>query len=544
MITASDISLSFGTQVLFKNVNIKFTPGNCYGIIGANGAGKSTFLKILSGEIEPDTGEIIITSGQRMATLRQDHFAFNDYTILDTVIMGYKHLYDVMKERETIYSKEEFSEEDGIRAAELEGEFAELGGWEAEADAGVMLDGLGIPVSMHDKLMSDVEDNVKVRVLLAQALFGNPDILLLDEPTNHLDLESIHWLEDFLSDFNNTVIVVSHDRHFLNTVCTHIADIDFGKIQLYVGNYDFWYMSSQLVSKQMKDEKKRREEKIAELKEFILRFSSNVAKARQATSRKKLIDKLTIDDIQPSSRRFPYVAFKPNRECGKNILEIRNLSKTIDGVKVLDDVNILVNNGDKIAFVGPNHLAKTVLFQIVTGNMEADSGEFNWGVTTSQGYFPKNNDQLFLEDLSITDWLGQFVEDADETYLRSFLGRMLFSGDEALKSCKVLSGGEKVRCVLAKLMLEGANCLIFDEPTSHLDLEAIQSLNNGLIDFKEVVMFNSHDHQFVDSIANRIIEFTPKGIIDRYMKFDDYMSDPAIKALRMEMYGSKSAVAL
>lgn len=544
MITASDISLSFGTQVLFKNVNIKFTPGNCYGIIGANGAGKSTFLKILSGEIEPDTGEIIITSGQRMATLRQDHFAFNDYTILDTVIMGYKHLYDVMKERETIYSKEEFSEEDGIRAAELEGEFAELGGWEAEADAGVMLDGLGIPVSMHDKLMSDVEDNVKVRVLLAQALFGNPDILLLDEPTNHLDLESIHWLEDFLSDFNNTVIVVSHDRHFLNTVCTHIADIDFGKIQLYVGNYDFWYMSSQLVAKQMKDEKKRREEKIAELKEFILRFSSNVAKARQATSRKKLIDKLTIDDIQPSSRRFPYVAFKPNRECGKNILEIRNLSKTIDGVKVLDDVNILVNNGDKIAFVGPNHLAKTVLFQIVTGNMEADSGEFNWGVTTSQGYFPKNNDQLFLEDLSITDWLGQFVEDADETYLRSFLGRMLFSGDEALKSCKVLSGGEKVRCVLAKLMLEGANCLIFDEPTSHLDLEAIQSLNNGLIDFKEVVMFNSHDHQFVDSIANRIIEFTPKGIIDRYMKFDDYMSDPAIKALRMEMYGSKSAVAL
>lgn len=544
MITASDISLSFGTQVLFKNVNIKFTPGNCYGIIGANGAGKSTFLKILSGEIEPDTGEIIITAGQRMATLRQDHFAFNEYTILDTVIMGYKHLYDVMKERESIYSKEEFSEEDGIRAAELEGEFAELGGWEAEADAGVMLDGLGIPVSMHDKLMGDVEDNVKVRVLLAQALFGNPDILLLDEPTNHLDLESIHWLEDFLSEFNNTVIVVSHDRHFLNTVCTHIADIDFGKIQLYVGNYDFWYMSSQLVAKQMKDEKKRREEKIAELKEFILRFSSNVAKARQATSRKKLIDKLTIDDIQPSSRRFPYVAFKPNRECGKNILEVRNLSKSVDGVQVLDNVNILVNNGDKIAFVGPNHLAKTVLFQIITGNMEPDAGDFSWGVTTSQGYFPKNNDQLFLEDMSITDWLGQFVEDADETYLRSFLGRMLFSGDEALKSCKVLSGGEKVRCVLAKLMLEGANCLIFDEPTSHLDLEAIQSLNNGLIDFKEVVMFNSHDHQFVDSIANRIIEFTPKGIIDRYMKFDDYMSDPAIKALRMEMYGSKSAVAL
>ena len=544
MITASDISLSYGTQVLFKNVNIKFTPGNCYGIIGANGAGKSTFLKILSGEIEPDTGEIIITAGQRMAVLRQDHFAFNDYSIMDTVIMGYKKLYDVRKERDEIYSKAEFSEEDGIRAAELEGEFAELGGWEAEADAGVLLDGLGIPVAMHDKLMKDVEDNVKVRVLLAQALFGNPDILLLDEPTNHLDLESIHWLEDFLSTFNNTVIVVSHDRHFLNTVCTHIADIDFGKIQLYVGNYDFWYMSSQLIAKQMKDEKKRREEKIAELKEFILRFSSNVAKARQATSRKKLIDKLTIDDIQPSSRRFPYVAFKPNRECGKNILEIKGLTKVIDGEKVLDNLNLLVNNGDKIAFVGPNHFAKTVLFEIISGNMQPDGGEYLWGVTTSQGYFPKNNDALFREDMSITDWLGQFIEDADETYLRSFLGRMLFSGDEALKSCTVLSGGEKVRCVLAKLMLEGANCLIFDEPTSHLDLEAIQSLNNGLIDFNGVVLFNSHDHQFVDSIANRIIEFTPKGLIDRYMKFDDYMSDPAIRELRMQMYGSKNAVAL
>lgn len=544
MITASDISLSYGTQVLFKNVNIKFTPGNCYGIIGANGAGKSTFLKILSGEIEPDTGEIIITPGQRMAVLRQDHFAFNSFTVLDTVIMGYKKLYDTMKERDAIYQKEDFTEADGIRAAELESEFAELGGWEAEADAGVLLDGLGIPVSMHDKMMGDIEDNIKVRVLLAQALFGNPDILLLDEPTNHLDLESIHWLEDFLSEFNNTVIVVSHDRHFLNTVCTHIADIDFGRIQLYVGNYDFWYMSSQLVAKQMKDEKKRREEKIAELKEFIQRFSSNVAKARQATSRKKLIDKLTIDDIQPSSRRFPYVAFKPNRECGKNILEIKDMSKTIDGQVVLDHLNLVVNNGDKIAFVGPNHYAKTVLFEIIAGRMEPDSGEYLWGVTTSQGYFPKNNDYLFEEDLNITEWLSQFVDDADETYIRSFLGRMLFSGDEALKSCKVLSGGEKVRCVLSKLMLEGANCLIFDEPTSHLDLEAIQSLNNGLIDFKGVVLFNSHDHQFVDSIANRIIEFTPNGVIDRYMKFDDYISDPAIKALRMEKYGSKNSVAL
>ena len=544
MITASDISLSYGTQVLFKNVNIKFTPGNCYGIIGANGAGKSTFLKILSGEIEPDTGEVFITPGQRMAVLRQDHFAFNSYTVLDTVIMGYKKLYDTMKERDAIYQKENFTEADGIRAAELESEFAELGGWEAEADAGVLLDGLGIPVSMHDKMMGDIEDNIKVRVLLAQALFGNPDILLLDEPTNHLDLESIHWLEDFLSEFNNTVIVVSHDRHFLNTVCTHIADIDFGRIQLYVGNYDFWYMSSQLVAKQMKDEKKRREEKIAELREFIQRFSSNVAKARQATSRKKLIDKLTIDDIQPSSRRFPYVAFKPNRECGKNILEIKDLTKTIDGQVVLDHLNLVVNNGDKIAFVGPNHYAKTVLFEILAGHMEPDSGEYLWGVTTSQGYFPKNNDYLFEEGLNITEWLSQFVEDADETYIRSFLGRMLFSGDDALKSCKVLSGGEKVRCVLSKLMLEGANCLIFDEPTSHLDLEAIQSLNNGLIDFKGVVLFNSHDHQFVDSIANRIIEFTPGGVIDRYMKFDDYISDPAIKALRMEKYGSKNSVAL
>ena len=544
MITASKISLSYGTQVLFKDVNIKFTPGNCYGIIGANGAGKSTFLKILSGEIEPDSGEVIITPGQRMAVLRQDHFAFNNYSIMDTVIMGYKKLYDVMKERESIYAKEEFSEEDGIKAAELESEFAELGGWEAEADAGVLLDGLGIPVSMHEKLMSDVEDSIKVRVLLAQALFGNPDILLLDEPTNHLDLESIHWLEDFLMDFNNTVIVVSHDRHFLNTVCTHIADVDFGRIQLYVGNYDFWYMSSQLAAKQAKDEKKRREEKIAELREFILRFSSNVAKARQATSRKKLIDKLTVDDIMPSSRRFPYVAFKPNRECGRNILEIKDLCKSVDGVKILDNLNLTVNNGDKIAFVGPNHYAKTVLFEIITGNMEADRGEYNWGVTTSQGYFPKDNVKLFTEDLSITDWLHQFSEDADETDIRSFLGRMLFTGDEALKSTKVLSGGEKVRCVLSKLMLEGANVLIFDEPTSHLDLESIQSLNNGLIDFKGVCLFNSHDHQFVDSIANRIIEFTPNGLIDRYMRFDDYITDPAIRELRMEKYGSKVTVAL
>lgn len=544
MITAANISLSYGTQVLFKEVNIKFTPGNCYGIIGANGAGKSTFLKILSGEIDSDTGEIIVTPGERMAVLSQDHFAFNKYTVMNTVIMGYKQLYSIMQEREHIYDKENFSEEDGIRAAELESEFSEMGGWEAEANAGVMLDGLGIPVSCHDKLMEEIEDNMKVRVLLAQALFGNPDILLLDEPTNHLDLESIHWLEDFLGKFNNTVIVVSHDRHFLNTVCTHICDIDFGKIQLYVGNYDFWYLSSQLALKQMKDEKKRKDEKIAELKEFIQRFGSNVAKARQATSRKKLIDKLTIDDIKPSSRRFPYVAFKPEREVGRNVLEINGISKTIDGEKILDKFSLTINPGDKVAFVGPNHYAKTVLFEIVSGSMEPDEGSYNWGVTTSVSYFPKDNSRYFKEDLSISDWLAQYTNLDDMTYIRSFLGRMLFTGDEALKSCTVLSGGEKVRCVLSKMMLEARNCLIFDEPTSHLDLEAITSLNNGLIDFTGVVLFNSHDHQFVDSIANRIIEFTPTGIIDRMMKFDDYFNDEGVKELRTRMYGSKNIIAL
>lgn len=544
MITASNISLSYGTQVLFKDVNIKFTPGNCYGIIGANGAGKSTFLKILSGEIEPDTGEVIITPGERMTVLRQDHFAFNEYRVIDTVIMGFQKLYDVMKERDAIYEKADFSEEDGIRAAELESEFAELGGWEAEATAGQMLDGLGIPQNLHEKKMSEIEDNLKVRVLLAQALFGNPDILLLDEPTNHLDLESIHWLEDYLEDFNNTVIVVSHDRHFLNTVCTHICDIDYGKIQLYVGNYDFWYMSSQLAAKQLKDEKKRREDKIAELKEFIQRFSSNVAKAKQATSRKKLIDKLTIDDIKPSSRRFPYVAFKPNREIGKNVLEIKNLSKTIDGEKVIDNLSLTINPGDKVAFVGPNHYEKTVLFQILAGEIEPDEGTFTWGVTTSLSYFPKDNTGMFKENESIADYLQQFSKEDDDTYVRSFLGRMLFTGDEALKPCNVLSGGERVRVVLAKMMLEGANCLIFDEPTSHLDLEAIQALNNGLIEFKGVVLFNSHDHQFVDSIANRIIEFTPKGVIDRMMQFDDYINDESIKELRAKAYEDVKGVVL
>ncbi len=545
MITASNVSLSYGTQILFKEVNLKFTPGNCYGIIGANGAGKSTFLKILSGEIEPDTGEIIVTPGERLATLKQDHFQYNEYRVIDTVIMGYKHLYDIMEERDAIYSKEDFTEEDGIRAAELEGEFSELGGWEAEANASQMLDGLGIPVALHEKKMSEIEDNLKVRVLLAQSLFGNPDILLLDEPTNHLDLESIHWLEDYLEDFNNTVIVVSHDRHFLNTVCTHICDIDYGRIQFYVGNYDFWYMSSQLAAKQMKDEKKRREEKIAELKEFIQRFSSNVAKAKQATSRKKLIDKLTIDDIKPSSRRFPYVAFKPKREIGKNVLEIKNISKTIEGEKILDNFSLVINPGEKVAFVGPNHYAKTVLFQIISGEMEPDEGSYTWGVTTSLSYFPKDNSGMFGKGITMTEYLEQFSEEDDDNYVRSFLGRMLFTGDEALKDCGVLSGGERVRVVLAKMMLEGANCMIFDEPTSHLDLESIQALNNGLIDFKGVLLFNSHDHQFVESLANRIIEFTPDGFIDKIEDFDSYLVDEDVKAKREKAYkGRKEVVVL
>ncbi len=536
MITASNISLAFGTQALFKNVNIKFTPGNCYGLIGANGSGKSTFIKILSGELEQDTGEVIITPGDRLTVLQQDHFAFDSYTVMDTVIKGYAELYDIMKERDLIYLKDDFTEEDGLRAGELEAVFAEMGGWEAESQVATMLSGLGISEDTHTKLMSEIDDVIKVRVLLAQALFGNPDILLLDEPTNHLDLESINWLEEFLSNFKNTVIVVSHDRHFLNRVCTHTADIDYGKIQLFVGNYDFWYMSSQLAARQLKDQKKRREDKISELKEFIQRFSSNASKARQATSRKKLIDKLTLDDIKPSSRRFPYVSFKPERECGKVILEVRDLTKVIDGEKVLDNVSFTVDKDDKIAFVGPNHMAKTTLFQILSGDLDPDSGSFSWGVTISSSPFRKDNTEEFEKGYSITDWLRQFSEEKDDTYIRSFLGRMLFSGDDALKSTSVLSGGEKVRCMLSKLMLSGSNVLIFDEPTSHLDLEAITSLNNGLINFTGVLLFSSHDHQFVDSIANRIIEFTPGGVLDRRMKFDDYLIDEDIRALRDSLY--------
>lgn len=545
MIFASNVSLSYGTQVLFKNVNIKFTAGNCYGIIGANGAGKSTFLKILSSEIEADSGEIIITPGERLAVLSQNHFAFNDYSVINTVIKGYSKLYDIMIARDEIYQKSDFTEEDGIKAAELEGEFAELGGWEAEAQAASLLSGLGISEDNHYKMMSDIEDNIKVKVLLAQSLFGNPDILLLDEPTNHLDLESIHWLENFLAEFNNTVIVVSHDRHFLNSVCTHIADIDYSKIQLFVGNYDFWYLSSQLITRQLKDEKRKREDKIAELKSFIQRFSSNASKARQATSRKKLIDKLTIDDIKPSSRRFPYVNFKGERECGKNILSVSSLTKDYEGERVLNNLSFTVNNGDKIAFVGPSHFAKTQLFEIISDNTLADDGSYEWGVTTTQSYFPKDNDRFFTSDLSITDWLRQYSTEKDDTFVRSFLGRMLFSGDEALKSTLVLSGGEKVRCILAKMMMEGANVLIFDEPTSHLDLESINALNNALTDFTGCILFNSHDHQFVQTIANRIIEITENGVIDRMMSFDDYLESKEVKEIREKMYeGKKSLLTL
>jgi len=534
------VSLAFGKRSLFKDVNIKFTPGNCYGLIGANGAGKSTFLKVLSGELEHDSGEINITPGERMAVLAQDHFAYDEFTVLNTVIMGHERLYQVMSEKDAIYAKEDFSDEDGIKASELEGEFAELNGWEAESEAGILLSGLGVTNDMYDIKMKDMDDTIKVRVLLAQALFGNPDILLLDEPTNHLDIESIKWLEDFLYRFNNTVIVVSHDRHFLNQVCTHIADIDYGKIQIFVGNYDFWYQTSQIISKQLKDQKKKAEDKAAELKTFIARFSSNASKAKQATSRKKQLEKLNIDDLKASSRKFPYVAFKPLRDAGKVILEVDKLTKTIDGELIFEDLSFQVGGDDKIAFVGPNNQAKTVLFQILSGELEPDSGEFRWGVTTSQSYFPKDNTSYFDKDINMTDWLRQFSKEPDDAFIRGFLGRMLFSGDESLKKVSVLSGGEKVRCMLSKIMLEESNVLIMDEPTAHLDLESITSLNNGLIEFKGVLMFNSHDHQFIESIANRIIEFTPKGIIDRKSSFEDYLNSDIASKMRDEAYSDGS----
>lgn len=538
MITVNDVSLTFGDKKLFEDVNIQFNNGNCYGVIGANGAGKSTFLKILSGEIEPQKGNVSLAPNSRLAVLKQDHFAYEDEAAIQVVLMGHERLMKVMKEKDEIYMKAEFSEADGMRAAELEGEFAELNGWEAESDAAILLTGLGIPESLHDKNMSELKNEQKVKVLLAQALFGNPDVLLLDEPTNGLDIQAIQWLEDFLMHFENTVIVVSHDRHFLNKVCTHIADVDFGKIQIYIGNYDFWYESSQLALKMAKDENKKKEEKIKDLQAFVARFSANASKSKQATSRKKLLDSITLDDIKPSSRRYPYVAFKPEREIGNDLLVVEGLSKTINGQKVLDNVSFRLNKDDKVAFVGRDDIVKTTLFEILMGNMEPDSGTYRWGVTTSQSYFPKDNSEFFDgNELNLVEWLRQYsTEDETETFLRSFLGRMLFSGEEALKKAKVLSGGEKVRCMLSKMMLSNANVLVLDEPTSHLDLESITAVNNGLINFKGSILFTSSDHQFVNSIANRLIEITPNGIIDREMKYDDYVRDAALQEKAAEMY--------
>ena len=536
MVTVSDVSLTFGEKPLFKEVNLKFTPGNCYGIIGANGAGKSTFLKVLSGELEHDHGDIIITPGERMAVLKQDHFAYDEYSVMDTVMMGHPKLYKCYKDREEIYAKEDFTEEDGIKASELEGEFSELGGWEAENQIEQMLSGLGLEEDYHGRMMSELDESQKVRVLLAQAIFGEPDILLLDEPTNGLDLESITWLEEFLIDFPNTVIVVSHDRHFLNAVCTCICDIDYGKITPFAGNYDFWYQMSQIMQRQAKDQAKKREEKMKDLREFILRFASNAAKSKQATSRKKIYDKLALEELQVTSRKFPYVNFKPDREVGNNVLRVEKLNYNVEGVQLLKDFSLTVNKGDKIAFVGMEHKSKSALFDIITGNVKADSGEYYWGQTVSNTYLSIDNSSYFKNDMNITEWLKQFSAEQDDAYVRGFLGRMLFSGDESLKPVKVLSGGEKVRCMLSKMMLSVANILILDEPTNHLDLEAITSLNEALINFPGVVLFNSHDHEFISSIANRIIEITPNGVIDRMMDFDDYLKDEQIKTMRQNFY--------
>ena len=524
MISANNVTLRIGKKALFEDVNIKFTEGNCYGLIGANGAGKSTFLKILSGQLEPTNGDISITAGQRLSFLQQDHFKYDAYTVLDTVIMGNKRLYEITKEKDAIYMKEDFTDEDGIRASELEAEFADMDGWNAESDAATMLNGLGIDTEFHYATMGDLPGPMKVKVLLAQALFGNPDILLLDEPTNNLDLDAIAWLEEFLINFENTVIVVSHDRYFLNKVCTHIADIDYAKIQLYAGNYDFWYESSQLMVKQMKEANKKKEEKIKELQEFISRFSANASKSKQATSRKKALEKIQLDEIKPSSRKYPYIDFRPSREIGNEVLLVEGLSKTIDGVKVLDNVSFIVNREDKIAFVGSNELAKTTLFKIITGEMEPDEGTFKWGVTTSQSYFPKDNTKIFDTDLIIVDWLTQFSEIKDATYVRGFLGRMLFPGEDGVKKMRVLSGGEKVRVLFSRMMIEASNVLILDEPTDHLDMESITALNNGLIKFPGVLLFASRDHQIVQTTANRIIEFMPNGsIIDKITTYDEYL---------------------
>ncbi len=524
MIQASNIALRFGKKALFEEVNVKFTEGNCYGLIGANGAGKSTFLKILSGAIEPTNGEIIITPGQRLSVLEQDHFKYDEYTVLNTVIMGNQRLYDIMTEKDAIYSKEDFSDEDGVRAAELEAEFAEMDGWNAESDAATLLNGLGVGTEFHYSLMKDLNGAEKVKVLLAKALFGNPDILLLDEPTNHLDLDAIAWLEEFLINFDNTVIVVSHDRYFLNKVCTHTADIDYGKIQLYAGNYDFWYESSQLIIKQRKEANKKKEEQIKELQDFISRFSANASKSKQATSRKKALEKIELDDIRPSSRKYPYIDFRPNRDIGNEVLTVEGISKTIDGVKVLDNVSFIVGHDDKIGFVGANEQAKTVLFQILSGEMEPDEGEYKWGVTTSQSYFPKDNTKIFDVDLTIVDWLTQFSEVKDATYVRGFLGRMLFAGEDGVKKMRVLSGGEKVRVLLSRMMIEGSNVLILDEPTDHLDMESITALNTGLTKFPGVLLFSSRDHQIVQTTANRIIEILPNGtIVDKVSTYDEYL---------------------
>ena len=525
MISANNITLRVGKKALFEDVNIKFTEGNCYGLIGANGAGKSTFLKILSGQLEPTNGDVVITPGQRLSFLQQDHVKYDAYTVLDTVIMGNKRLYEIMKEKDAIYAKADFTDEDGIRASELEGEFAEMNGWEAESDAATLLNGLGIETDLHYSQMADLTGSQKVKVLLAQALFGNPDILLLDEPTNHLDLPAIEWLEEFLINFDNTVIVVSHDRYFLNKVCTHTADIDYGKIQLYAGNYDFWFESSQLLIKQMKEANKKKEEKIKELQEFISRFSANASKSKQATSRKRALEKIQLDDMRPSSRKYPYIDFRPNREIGNEVLMVENLSKTIDGVKVLDNISFTLGHDDKVAFVGANEQAITTLFKILVGEMEPDEGNYKWGVTTSQAYFPKDNTAEFDNDLTITDWLTQYSEIKDATYVRGFLGRMLFPGEDGIKRVRVLSGGEKVRCLLSKMMISGANILILDEPTNHLDMESITALNNGLIKFPGVILFTSHDHQFVQTTANRIMEILPNGtMIDKITTYDEYLA--------------------
>ncbi|MCU0609162.1 MAG: ATP-binding cassette domain-containing protein [Chitinispirillaceae bacterium] len=544
MISTSNVSLSFGKRTLFKEVTIKFTPGNCYGLIGANGSGKSTFLKVLSGELEPTQGEVIVEPSKRMAVLRQDHFAFDNNTVLDTVIMGHKRLFDVLSERTALYAKKEMTDADGIRACELETIVADMNAWDAESDAAILLNGLGIGEALQSKKMRELEGGEKVRVLLAQTLYGNPDILLLDEPTNNLDLESITWLEEFLYRFENTVIVVSHDRHFLNKICTHTADIDFGKILIYAGNYDFWYQASQLALSQKRNENQKKETRIAELKDFIARFSSNASKARQATSRKKLLDNLTLEEIPLSSRKVPYIAFKPERECGKNIVLLDKVSATVDGTGMIDELSLTINRGDKIAVIGSSSVAKTALLQVLAGELAPDGGTITWGSTISASYFPKENSSYFAGTMSIIDWLCQFTKNTDITYIRGFLGRMLFSGDESLKSVSVLSGGERVRCMLSRMMLSGANVLLLDEPTNHLDLESIQSLNTGLIDYEGVVLFTSHDHQFVSTIANRILEITPGGIIDRVMNFDEYMADPDVQSIRDRYYRGHTSISL